>query len=392
MSYLYENLKTALGGEKVVSSRNTVIRDWSPNNIRAIFIARNFILVIKHIGGIANSKIVPLEVNEVYKDIEEIRMSGNVRPKLNSLLSKRSLSCLEEIYIDSLFINYQQVIDLSSYVNDLVNNLSRLRYFGYGDFSKVDAKYIIQSYSNSKMGYSLAKDSSREGIIKLEYKEVENKTWYSNYYLRPQYYTMDSEKGKLSLHFKKVENDIKTLGNKAEDEYNEKVKLEAINKIISFDEKNKNYLQRLDDMGRLALNHKDDKVWSILVTSFLSVLDKKRVVEGFTPKYSRNSDSLIESYYKKLNIYDTEKRDMSVKNIKEYIESNKGFIDLFELLDDFSYTFASNLRKEGYSDLVGVSLIVNKDIMPKCKVNSNAYGEYLEGMFTFISDLVGENI
>ena len=43
MGYIHDKLKEALGGSKVIDSKNTVISDWTPNNIKVLVISKNFI-------------------------------------------------------------------------------------------------------------------------------------------------------------------------------------------------------------------------------------------------------------------------------------------------------------------------------------------------------------
>ena len=215
MSYLYDKLKEALGGEVVVSNKSAVIKNWSPNNIKALLISRNYIIVVKHLGAsMGCAKQFDLDVDMVAQDLDALMRTNFGKPKLNTLLSKRSLSCLEEIYVDAMFQNYPQVLDIEGYVKELTN--SRLRYYGYVEFPVGNfADYLNNAYRQAKaqgnLGYSIATDTNRGGYLRVEYKSTNCEDWYTKYYLRPQFYQMDSEKGSLAVHFRKFEADYEEI-------------------------------------------------------------------------------------------------------------------------------------------------------------------------------------
>ena len=44
-NYIYSKVKEALGGSRMGSSSKTVIKDWTPNGVKALVICRSFIIV-----------------------------------------------------------------------------------------------------------------------------------------------------------------------------------------------------------------------------------------------------------------------------------------------------------------------------------------------------------
>lgn len=404
MSYLYDKLKEALGGEKVVASKNTVISGWSPNNIKAIIITRNGIIVSAHAYLLTKGSYVSnvhLDSNLVEEDLETINRTNYGKPKLNTLLTRRSLSCLEEIYIDSAFMNYPRVIDLLSYVTDLTGSgVSRLRYFGY---INVKSEYALTTISmrytkNMKnIGYSLAKDSERENLCVIQYKDVGNENWYKNYNLRPQYYKIDSEKSNLAMHFRKVDDTIEKGISQEKDNTISVVKESAIKTIVGFDENNSEYLDKVIGIMQHISRNKNDSISKILGECFSKVISQDRTVKGLSEKdVSTNNHSLFE-FYKKCNVFDkNSSNDISIEDLKGYLDSKKGFLDIPKLVDDILYMFVDKLRKKGYSDLVGMSLTVVKDALPECKITEelgiSARGNSLQGLFYLLGELIGEEV
>lgn len=195
--YMYSKLKEALFGKTGKDKNNP---NWSPNNVRAIVITRNFILVAHHITP---PTVVRL-FDEVFADLQKNGATGS----LHNLLSQKQLSCLEEIIVDGIFQNYKGVMDLEGYINSLVSTVSRLRYYGYA--SDIDVDEVYEKYNrvsiNAVEDYCYVTDKTRTSTI--QYTSTENETWYLKYNLRPDRYLMDIKKGTLHTRFKKVEKDI----------------------------------------------------------------------------------------------------------------------------------------------------------------------------------------
>lgn len=197
MSYLYDVMKEALGGKSF--SSGTVSKNWSPNEVRAIVLMRDFLLVADYLKY---PKVIPFNQEELYKDLSNPNRRGN----LNNLLTDRQLSCLEEIYVDEAFRqNFQNVIDLEGYVQGLFNSRSRLRYYGY--VTGMTANQLTAFYQTiiqqGKMDCTLAKDMGG-----FRYVDTENTTWYKQYNLRDQYYELDKPKGKLHTYFAKCQQKV----------------------------------------------------------------------------------------------------------------------------------------------------------------------------------------
>ena len=394
MSYLYDNLKGALGGDKLTSSKSTVIRDWTPNNIRTIVISRYGIMVAYHLGGFTKTKVYPLDVNEVARDLEELGRTHYGTPKLNGLLTKRSLSCLEEIYVDSAFINYPQVLDLLGYVRGLVNSVSRLRYFGYGNFSEGSLGQLSSNYKGSNPSYSIAKDRNREGYLTLEYKDVGNESWYHNYYLRPQYYQMDSDKGKLAIHFRKAEDAIVKGISEVKETESKKVRDNAILVISALDKENIGAIKRIENLYSICGARKEDRVLKILKRCILEAMKKRWSVDGLSKEDVSVVEEVVQVYYKRLGVVLDSAKGISNELLKKYLDSNIGFIDIDGILSDIVNSLIKGLLSHGYKEVVGMALIVNDGALPKNKINetvnlSKKNIENIEEYFSLISELVG---
>lgn len=201
MGYIYDKLKEALGGSKFSSSHQSVVKDWTPNNVKALFIYRDFIFVAHHTRL---PKVIPLNINEFSMDIQQNGRSG----ALHNLLAQRQLSCMEEFYVDSSFMNYPGAMDMGAYIGKLVTERSRLRYHGY--ISGVNVEELRERFSRAKLNgdplYAYATDGSRSAS--MSYTAVNNPMWYKNYYLRPQFYAMDAENGELHRWLTRAEGAI----------------------------------------------------------------------------------------------------------------------------------------------------------------------------------------
>lgn len=235
MSYLYDKLRDALGGKNFRSGVS--MKGWSPNEVRGIVIMRDFILIADYIKS---PKIVELNVQEVMFDLSNMNRRGN----LNNLLSARQLSCLEEIYVDEGIRGYNQVIDLEAYVQSLVNGISRLRYYGYvSGFNARELYEVYQkAYVDGVMDFTLA-----EKLGKFKAESVGNRLWYTKYNLRPNYYDVDRDGGKLSIYFKKCEKLIGEIEEKAHGAVEERNELIRVYESFMLDYRTADDLKTLID-------------------------------------------------------------------------------------------------------------------------------------------------
>lgn len=218
--YMYQKLKEAIGFPK---SSQSVVKSWTPNNIKAIIIMRNFIFVAHHTSV---PKIVYLSVDESSQDIQNNGAGGS----LHNLLAQRQLSCLEEIYVDSVFMNYKGIMDLDKYVSGLVNTASRLRYYGYAE--NVNASEVMSYYNDSvvagRVNYCYATYADRKSV--LQYVSTGNEDmWFTKFNLRPEKYYEDSDKSRLSVWLRRVRSVVES---EKEKEF-ERVKAEGVSSALS---------------------------------------------------------------------------------------------------------------------------------------------------------------
>lgn len=406
MSYLYDNLKLALGGENVTKSKSTVISGWTPNNIRAIFISRDYIVVCNHLS--LGSKVINLDRNLVSDDIQKIASSHYGSAKLNTLLSRRSLSCLEEIYIDLVFMSFPQVIDLVSYARDLVDSCSRLRYFGFADFSNCSSEYLKGVYLSKPIGYALAKDASREGVLKLEYKGTNNENWYRNYFLRPQYYKLDADKGNLAIHFRKIEDEYCKLQGIIEERNKDEVTGKLVLAMVSKDIENINtYFSRME---KKVLMKSEDEVRKLVQRALKVTISKyKSDGKGYQglninnlSKYIKNLTKDVEGalkYYELFSVMDRKADSLlDVNMMMSSLESGVGFFNVNDILDTICLNISLELKKTGYSDLVMMSVLMCESAIPdgnfsKSVLKSPNGGEGdIQGYFDFISEVIGMEV
>lgn len=404
MSYLYDKLKEALGGEVVTSNKNTVIRNWTPNNIKALIISRYYIVVVKHLGlNMGCAKQYDLDVNLVAQDLDELFRTNYGKPKLNSLLTKRSLSCLEEIYVDSMFQNYPQVLDLQGYMRELVSTMSRIRFFGYGEFpiGVNVAEYLSNAYRNAynsgNYDYSIAKDSNR-GAIRLEYRELNKKDWYTRYYLRPQFYQMDVERGNLAVHFRKFESDYAKCANKIAENDKLNAVREVIHDIVLRDDKV--VLNSIDNLLTYLYKNKNDGVCSVALSATKKAIEESvKPVKGLTLDIIRkstgwNDNYLFEAYSKKYKVLGNASDELDLDTLLKLHDEGEGFIRVKWVLDSICLRITEELLNKGKKDVVGMALMINRSKIPDGRFNSGYINnpndtDSLEGFYSYLCDLVG---
>lgn len=399
MGYIHDKLKEALGGNKVMDSKNTVIRDWTPNNIKVLVISRNYILVIHHVGGFGGSRVVQLDLEQVKSDLDRLlRNSGT--SKLNSILNRRSLSCLEEIYVDSLFLE-TSVIDLVGYVRGLVGTTSRLRYFGYGEFPFGSDEWIRLAYQNNRRNFEYALALDGNSPLKLEYRDVGYGSWYKNYYLRPKYYKLDDDRGKLAMHFRKFEEDYKTYLSCKDKVINDKELDEQLSHIACVnDGAIVPYLKRFDTLLSLLSRGNGDSIKSDIFKICGSCVKREDVFDGLS--YDKASTILVDSKdkdyllksYERFRVLDKSSKPVDKSKVDTYLKEGRGFINLKDILDTICVESINSLVNKGYKDLVGMALIMSEKDIPQgnlrntyIKKSSNEGS--IDGYFLLLGELVG---
>lgn len=197
--YMYQMLSKAIFDSE---DKNKIKSEWSPNAIRNIVILRDCIIVVYHTTR--QTKFVQLN-QEALDDI----MSNGSKGALHNVLGAYQLSCLEEIYVDSVFQNYLGTFNLDKYVNGLKNTRSRLRYCGYVQWVMGAGQNIFNYYNKGKQAlsedYTLAQS---KGVVSIGIQSLENTDWYMKHNLRPENYKLDKERGTLDAWFTKVERDM----------------------------------------------------------------------------------------------------------------------------------------------------------------------------------------
>ena len=321
MSYLYDKLRDALGGKNFKSGVS--MKGWSPNEVRGIVIMRDFILIADYIKS---PKIVELNVQEVMLDLSNMNRRGS----LNNLLSARQLSCLEEIYVDEGIRGYKQVIDLEAYVQSLVNGISRLRYYGYVSGFNAGELYGVyqKAFVDGVMDFTLA-----EKLGKFKAESVGNRLWYTKYNLRPNYYDVDRDGGKLSIYFKKCEKLIGEIEEKAHgavEERNELIRiyesfmldyrtaddLKTLIDFIGFTKGTDRFANSLSYILKAELLRRDDGVKGLTEGKLIKAL--KLAGMGVNPKVKYVLDS-----YKGLRLFTDGSTERCEKSLSGYYSLGK---------------------------------------------------------------------
>lgn len=353
MSYLYDSLRDALGGKSFRSG--IVINNWSPNEVRAVYIMRDFILIADYLK---QPKIIRLDLNEVNSDL----LNRNRRGSLNNLLDNRQLSCMEEIYVDVGYSQYRDVIDLDAYVQGMFNQSSRLRYYGY--VRGFDVNVLQNAYSqaliNGSMDFTIAKNMGS-----FDYKDTGNKDWYKKYNLRPKFYGIDGEKGRLHTYFSKCE---RTIGETINLQNSKITQIENSRNIIDMfrvDSRRVYDLKLLvefikfskgfDDFSKRVTSSIQDSLFKSIPVRGLTIEMFQQAVKMAEIPLGSNEKYLLD-VYKKVSSFDSK----GVEEFKpEEVIKNDGIYQFEQRLD---YALASVLSKNSSAECCLMYLLTSKRI------------------------------
>lgn len=403
MAYLYDKLKEALGGAKFSNSHVGAVRDWTPNGVKAIVIYREFILVANHVKP---PRLYPLDINEVVQDLQRNGSTG----ALHNLLSQRQLSCMEEFYVDGMFQNYKGVLDLQGYVSKLLNDKSRLRYYGYID--GVNGQDLYKRYADAKMAnnaiYSYAGDTTRQGS--LQFTDVGNKTWYKNYNLRPQHYALDADNGTLARWFRKCESDIKKQLDSLVEQQAKQGREQTILAIISKDIENLAAFTLLYEL-KVVLEVNKSK-WQInkARTKMLSAI--KQVLGGSSNakvlslsevakvcQANNINNKYLDSAYNKCHCVSEAVKDetYSLDELVNIVKEEDGLLKAKNKLDEICFVFAKDMKRSkiSYFQVISSYDKYKKDI-PSGKlssfIGSQSQSNDSMGYINFMLDVCGWSI
>lgn len=382
MGYIQDKVKEALGGSKLMNAKSDVIQGWTPNNIRVIVISKSYILVVHHISN--TYKIVNLDTQKVIEEVEK-SSRGVSNLGLMSIFKRRSFSCLEELYVDPIYLT-GGILNLDEYIKQSSNGVSRLRQVGCGDLG--NSLDLLKSASRVK--YSLVGN-----ILKgVKIKNLNNETWYEKYYLRPQFYNLDKQGGNLDMHFKKVENDYLNWLKENKEKADKNSLLNAIDEIASRDLDNMSFLESFAKI--IAISKSDEEIKSTVHQACISTIDKfSSPVIGLKEKFLVRQEFLI-NIYRFFKVFDNSEKKLDKKVLSEFLNSKRGFIDISSILDTVCTTVSKKLYSK-YPDLIKTSLVMNKDNIPNGVFRDTFFqGQSndcdCKGFINFICDLIGEAI
>ena len=349
MGYIYDNVKATLNMEK---------KDYSPNNVKALFITRSFIVAIYHVSPAS------YRVLDVVKSEEDIRRNGSTGA-IHNLLLKRQLSCMEEIYVDPIFMQYSGAMNLEAYVSSMCKDSSRLHYYGYisADGNPTE---IAQKYTTAKMKdlitYSYATDRDKScnmtfnSTVKFHSKPNE---WLYNHYLRPTYYAMDAENGLLGRYFRSVDAKL--------DEIMERYRVSEQYAYVEIVLENElRVIETTRDFMLLMFTYKQVKgTVEPMMRLFYSIsaecIRENKCIEGLNVNFFRKlqgyiNDSFrgnIKKIYFLLDVYmylhvmdSSSSKSVSGEVLSELVANNGTFSGIAKLLDDIAVKLYSNKEME----------------------------------------------
>ena len=395
MGYIQDSIVRVLGGSKFLESRDSIISDWSPNLYKRLFIYRDFIVAEKHVGNVST---VSLDRVKFLEDLTDMVSANNGSYKLNKLLGKRSLSCLEEIYIDPI-LQSKGVFDIDSYASDLARTPSRLRYYGLIKGNDIPMNEVVNAMSalKNRTGSAFAEQEVVVSRFGLVYKGVDNEDWYFKYYLRPRYYKLDGDNGRLAIYFKKLEDEIlKGFDKKKEAEkYNNTS--DKVKALILQDDASYPYLEKLDSLLAQLLKNSKDELKQVVSRVVRNAINQDRSCVGIgrmnvLVDCAKNS-AYLSRCYENFNVIDTAiGNDVDEKALDKLIERGKGFLDIGGLMDDICLGVSKELAKGKYADMVKIAYVVYGKNVPNGNFKRHLVGhdegdESIQSIFGYYSIL-----
>lgn len=390
---LYNNLIEVLGGKKYFTSKegeSALIKDWSPNLYKILVISQDFVMSVTHTGRVSMKQI---DRGFLSQELAELYNSGKSRPELNSIFNKRSLTCLEEIYIDQS-INLPFVVDLSKLVDSLTSSRnSRLRKYGVGVFDINTANVIqetVRNISAFPQFYDFSITDKRLGL-NIRFKDLNNSDWYKKKALREHYYGVDKPKRNLAVYLNKVEAYmLKNLNSQVQKAKDDRV-LEGIMEYVNSDIKSLSYSGRINKIVTYIKNY-DNEDAKMLKKVFSDVLARNKEIKGLTPDFleEQGVSSEMQKFYENFNLLSSAKTS-SLSDIKKPDWGSEfGFINLQQFMDLLCAGVASELGRSSVRYKIALK---SAGYIPKGKLDSNGGKENeIEGYFEFLSQIIGMSL
>lgn len=218
--YCYDMVsrKVNVGAENFLGETgNNTIRNWSPNNIRRLIVsAEGFI--VQYFTIAKNPRLVePV----MFRDIEKVRecfSSPNYKPMVQTLIGSRICSSVEEIVyltkpnqwgmslpaseldIRSLLSSHKSsTTDAVKGVGERFVRLSGLTILNMGlqEFYKTFSSSLVKS------------DFQLSGLDAMKGNTTKvHSDWWNHTYLRPNFYSLDADGGKLSNYFSRLKEEF----------------------------------------------------------------------------------------------------------------------------------------------------------------------------------------
>lgn len=381
---LYDAIVSVLGGKRLTESNTRVIGDWTPNAVRALFISVDGVLVIFH--GSRGTKVCRLNPSEVYGELQQTGGVYTGTPKINTLLNKKSFSCMEEIYVHPIFKTFRNVFDLYAYEKSLYTTNSRLRYFGYAELEgRLGDIEIAYGSNREKMGYALAEDDNRN--IKVEFRSTNNEGWFGKYYLRPQYYALDKPNGMLAMYFRKFEDSYLKYKENEDKESIERLKGTLARRLLDSDCDKLEVLRRID-VGVLA--RKDEDTLKAFKESLKSYKRVNINIEDAKRYFGDEVNREMLDYYRKYGV-------LSKGESNKFL-NDSSFICIDRFLDKLCLNVCRNKLVKGKKSLVYVAITMASDLIPDGEfrdefIKKPSEGEgSIEGYMIFLGEVLGGKI
>lgn len=239
------------------SSANTLIAEWSPNNIRRLVFAYDWVVVQHFITTKKSPRLLErIDLRgRAEKDWELIRTNASqYKSPLLAITHGRVLSSLEEIiFCHSQYPPELLRMDLRPDLlmdrgTTLSTRFPRLRHISIVGFGVAEIWRYLQE---TKDDMTLVLDAlKKDGIPIKTLVEQHQDDWWSGSALRPQYYVLDG--GKLSEYFEKV-----------------KQKFE--------EEKKQKYLEELENKRSLSALEKHVSVFTVIPLCLQLIKDADKV-------------------------------------------------------------------------------------------------------------------
>jgi hypothetical protein len=341
MNRFLELEKEVNKGISVDEKSNTIINNWSPNNVKRLIVGYDYAIVQYFKTGAKYPRLVEIVDlrRQAERDMEQVaKEPQNYKSVLAVLTKGRICSSIEEIvfcdtgYPPMLLLLDSDYSKLVTSNASLENRFVRLRHISIASLS-------IRDFGNSLLKCDVLLDGLKEDGVPLKtLVSLHEDDWWKGTSLRPKYYSMDSEV--LLRHFNSVKDKMELKSREEKlDWISAKKHAEVIKKYLPITIHVLKYVSDIFDKA----NGVFDSVPVLSKAEWANVLQYKNMCKGIRKELLSNQTAITS--YRRIDfdkiVTEARKNEVSEDDIK-YILSLRAIVFSDILNNEEEYKLDSN--------------------------------------------------